>query len=91
MLVDRHSCCSLVQDKKILPADGADCNVPHSTNRCKLEKVNPSGPAVWKPKNGGTVLSEFACEHKENRDGKGPAVLQDAPMAYLDPHDGVLC
>ena len=43
---------------------------------------------VYGPKNGGTRMSSEDCENKENKNSKGPASLDDAPMGYLDPNDG---
>jgi len=33
-------------------------------------------------------MSSEDCENKENKNSKGPASLDDAPMGYLDPNDG---
>merc|ERR1711966_555901 len=39
----------------------------------------------------GTKLSFFGCELKENHDSEGPARLQDAQIAYLNPAHDATC
>jgi len=63
-----------------------ECEESATSNRCRMEMTDPI-----RPFNGGTVLSFFGCQRKENQQGQGPARLQDAPMAYLDPQNDAVC
>jgi len=52
--------------------------------------LDTSGSPI-RPINGGTVLSFFGGERKENVGGEGPAVLADAPLAFMDPVHDATC
>merc|ERR1712224_419838 len=61
-------------------ADFGWCECEASSNRCKMDYTR----STIQPINGGTLLSFFGCELKENKQGNGTAQLEDAPLLYLD-------
>jgi len=64
--------------------DYAWCELEEKSQRCKMDKHG----IIW---NGGTVLSFFGCERRENKKGTGTARLMDAPLAYLDAVNDATC